>query len=47
MTQSEGGHMAPAEDLTPGRRWWLIVRGLRAAVTAALVALHYVLPLDR
>ncbi|WP_405068963.1 hypothetical protein OG558_03755 [Kribbella sp. NBC_01510] len=41
--------MAPAEDLTPGRRWWLIVRGLlRAAVTAAaLVALYYVLPLDR
>ena len=49
MTQSEGGQMAPAEDLTPGRRWWLIVRGLlRAAVTAAaLVALYYVLPLDR
>lgn len=49
MTQSEGGQMASAEDLTPGRRWWLIVRGLlRAAVTAAaLVALYYVLPLDR
>ena len=49
MTQSEGGQMAPAEDLTPGRRWWLIVRGLlRAAVTAAaLVALYCVLPLDR
>ena len=41
--------MAPAEDLTPGRRWWLILRGLlRAAVTAAaLVVLYYVLPLDR
>jgi voltage-gated potassium channel len=41
--------MAPAENLTPGRRWWLIVRGLlRAAVTAAaLVVLYYALPLDR
>jgi voltage-gated potassium channel len=36
-------------DLTRRRRWWLIVRGLfRAAATAAiLVALYYVLPLDR
>ncbi|MFI6826476.1 potassium channel family protein [Kribbella sp. NPDC050241] len=41
--------MTPADDLTSGRRRWLIARGLlRAGVTAAaLVVLYYVLPLDR
>jgi hypothetical protein len=35
------------DDLTTGRRWWLIVRGLAraAAVTAVMVALYYTLPL--
>ncbi len=39
----------PVEDLTRGRKGWLIVRGLlRAAANAAVVVtLYYVLPLDR
>jgi voltage-gated potassium channel len=49
MTGSDDTPRAPAEDLTPGRRWWLIVRGLvRAGITAAIiVVLYYALPLDR
>lgn len=40
--------MARVQDLSTGRRWWFIARGLlRAAVTAAvIVVLYYVLPLD-
>jgi len=40
---------AAVEVLSTRRRWWLIVRGLlRAFATATLmVALYYVLPLDR
>jgi voltage-gated potassium channel len=40
---------AAVEELSTRRRWWLIVRGLlRAFATATvMVALYYVLPLDR
>ena len=39
----------PVEDPTRGRKWWLIVRGLLRAAgnTVIVVALYYLLPLDR
>lgn len=39
----------PVQPLAPRRRWWLITRGLLRALftTVAMVALYYVLPLDR